>query len=730
MGAESSSSFKSSALSDNVDWIGPSTSHRSPVKKSRMALVLFNKCVGMRISRINSKRKSRSISRDIRRSFRELISSWSSAELNAFCTEMESGWAVKELGDLANLSRPSSSILAEDLLAALNNHIATDCVVLFKGCQYLAHETILCARSGYFSALKQSTSMLQSGIHCFNFPDESVTQELFLASLHYIYSGQFPPHLSPCEKQSLECLLQRLDCVSDLEERFINFDFEKNGDCVLIFTTNTGHSLPNKKCSVVPDYEVRCSSAIIAARSSFLRSLIIRKKQLNEPLEIVIDEHLIPRIYAQVILHAIYTDRLDLSKILDGCQVSANSLNEVQAIASGRRQSTPLRHAIEIFHIAVFLNLDKLAQLCEDVLIAEMSLDTVIGLWLWSSEVGGSQYIKKQCVSFLRAEFSRICSSHLLFELDEDLLRECLSSDFVQCSEVEILEALICWGENELLKRMEEREPNLVANTTHSISRRGVRRSELNDQELKLILANLLPLVRMDYILPPFHQSLNSAYKRGLLDILPNSDLSGRKYPDSRSPDINPDAHWFDNTVPRRHSCGPRILLPYINEAKAQLRRLCGSGADVLSPFSSNENANSIEFPRLRIVNGSALEVANESLYFQIEAKVAKILRSDGLVKKAFACGCNYHSTQAIEQVVLRIMRQMNIDENSIRILFPKTVGKKGGIYAPKHYSSQPTLGFSSVWPDCGIRPSSSQSDYDNDSYEYLPDVVCLDPST
>lgn len=64
----------------------------------------------------------------------------------------------------------------------------------------------------------------------------------------------------------------------------------------------------------------------------------------------------------------------------------------------------------------------------------------------------------------------------------------------------------MCWGENELVKRMEEREPNLVANTTHSISRRGVRRSDLNDQELKLILRNLLPLVRTDYILPPFHQ--------------------------------------------------------------------------------------------------------------------------------------------------------------------------------------------------------------------------------
>lgn len=61
-----------------------------------------------------------------------------------------------------------------------------------------------------------------------------------------------------------------------------------------------------------------------------------------------------------------------------------------------------------------------------------MSLDTVVGLWLWSSEIGGSHYVRRQCVAFLRSEFGRICSSHLLFELDEDLLRECLLSDFVQ----------------------------------------------------------------------------------------------------------------------------------------------------------------------------------------------------------------------------------------------------------------------------------------------------------
>uniref|UniRef100_A0A914R8T5 BTB domain-containing protein n=1 Tax=Parascaris equorum TaxID=6256 RepID=A0A914R8T5_PAREQ len=63
------------------------------------------------------------------------------------------------------------------------------------------------------------------------------------------------------------------------------------------------------------EYRIRCSSAIVAARSDFLRSLIEKKRFRGEPLNIVIDEQLIPRIYAPVVLYAVYTDRLDLSKV-------------------------------------------------------------------------------------------------------------------------------------------------------------------------------------------------------------------------------------------------------------------------------------------------------------------------------------------------------------------------------------------------------------------------------
>lgn len=65
-------------------------------------------------------------------------------------------------------------------------------------------------------------------------------------------------------------------------------------------------------------------------------------------------------------------------------------------------------------------------------MVSELSIDTVGSLWEWASEAGGSAYVRRQCVAYLRNEFSRICSSHVLFELDEELLHDCLLSDYVE----------------------------------------------------------------------------------------------------------------------------------------------------------------------------------------------------------------------------------------------------------------------------------------------------------
>lgn len=52
----------------------------------------------------------------------------------------------------------------------------------------------------------------------------------------------------------------------------------------------------------------------------------------------------------------------------------------------------------------------------------------------------------------------------------------------------------------------------------------------------------------------------------------------------------------------------------------------------------------------------------------------------------------------------------MRVSEDSVRILFFNDGGQS--FYVPKHYTSQPALAFSSMWPEIGLRPSSSQSNY------------------
>ncbi|EJD76797.1 Btbd7 protein, variant [Loa loa] len=630
--------------------------------------------------------------------------------------EMESACGVRELASMAEEARPSTSVLAADLLNALKNEIVSDCFVTHKGFRYAAHSFILRARCRYFSDFWNSLVTQRSDDAKLEilFTDSSMSSETFQAMLYYIYSGEYDISLCHSDRQSFIAILQRYGCGSSLSSDLMAVDSQK-GECTLVFTTGNREGSHSEG----RDYRMKCSGAVLAARSSYLRSVIEKRILCGEELEIVINEHLFPRMYARIILDAIYTDRLDLNKIPEGCQVSVSSLSEVQAIASGQRHLAPLRHAIDVFHIAQFLNLPYLIHACEDIIVAQISIETVRSLWNWACEPGGSAYVRRHCISFLRSDFSRICSSHLLFELEEDLLKDCLLSDYVQCAEVKILETVIRWGEHKLVRRMEEREPNLIANTTHSISRKGIRRSELNDEELKSILTNLLPLIRIDYILPPFHQSLNAAYKRGLFDKSPHMDLLGQRYPDSRSPDVNPDAHWFDHSVPRRHAAGPRLLLPYIIEVQKRLRRLCRNEENV--SCIRQQKVSSADELQL-FVNNLSPEIISESLRLKVEERVNELAGND-LLKKVSCCGCSYHLELAIQQIRLCVLRELNIDDDCMEVTCICSSTKRNLL--PHYYCSQPTIAVARDAVGIDISPSSTAlSDYDNHEKGSLPDVL------
>ena len=92
-----------------------------------------------------------------------------------------------------------------------------------------------------------------------------------------------------------------------------------------------------------------------------------------------------------------------------------------------------------------------------------------------------------------------------------------------------MLQAVLRWGEHQLVRRMEDREPNIVSQTAHSVSRKGIRRRDLNDVELRDILSELLPHVRVDHVLPPNHETLTQAIRRGLVSTPPSHMIGGDK---------------------------------------------------------------------------------------------------------------------------------------------------------------------------------------------------------
>lgn len=60
-------------------------------------------------------------------------------------------------------------------------------------------------------------------------------------------------------------------------------------------------------------------------------------------------------------------------------------------------------------------------------------------------------------------------------------------------------------------------EPNLLSGTAHSVNKRGVKRRDLDLEELKEILSPLLPFVRTEHILPANSEILSDTVSSPIL---------------------------------------------------------------------------------------------------------------------------------------------------------------------------------------------------------------------
>lgn len=438
-----------------------------------------------------------------------------------------------------------------------------------------------------------------------------VDVQMFGSLVRYLYTGDLCQHDPNIDVSVLRRLSEDFGTPNPLEHdlRYL-LDSGDYADATLVFTSESSASnipasvapaiVPNNptvasggECQrpdsgssefgFRPKLELQCHKAILSARSPFFRSMIQRRLRSFEeqndraiPTRIVLDETVIPKRYARVLLHAIYLDTVDLSLIIRSNSSPQGSLSEAQG---NRQRSNPLEEAMELYQIGRFLELDILSQGCEDLILEWLTLESLPMVLKWGSQPHGSSWVYRQACHYLREEFSAIAVSPILHQLEKSQLIDALQSNFLQASELEILGAVLKWGEQELIRRMEDREPNLLSHTAHSVTRKGIKKRDLSDIELREILSELLPHVRMDHVLPPNNETLHSAIRRGLVST-PPSHMIGDDRDNLR---INA---WIRGGKNHGLFVRPRLFMPYYEELK--------------SLIEDNSTSQQIEMHRMR----------------------------------------------------------------------------------------------------------------------------------
>ncbi|XP_063990921.1 BTB/POZ domain-containing protein 7 [Diachasmimorpha longicaudata] len=511
------------------------------------------------------------------RVIRELVSTWSPLEASALLEEYEALAALKDLHVQAELARPPATTFKQDLSTLYDYKHCTDVDLVYRGACFPVHRALLSSRCPYFRELLAGCPGYGARI-CLELRTPNLEVHMFSALLRYLYTGDICTHDTSLDGNLLRRLGDEFGTPNLLEHdlRYL-LDTGDYADAALVFTSDGDYQRPDSGSSEYgfrPKLELPCHKAILSARSTFFRNLIQRRTRSGEdhteralhiPTRIVLDESVIPKRYARVLLHAVYLDTVDLSLILrgSGCGSSAGSLGEVQALThTGRMRPSPLEEAMELYQIGRFLELDILSQGCEDLILEWLTHESLPIVLRWGSQPHGSAWVHRQALHFLREEFQTIATTSVLYQLDHTHLVHALQSHFLQASELEVLQAVLKWGEHELVRRMEDREPNLLSHTVHSVARKGVKKRDLSDIELREILSELLPLVRMDHVLPPNSEILLQAIRRGLVST-PPSHMIGDERENMR---INA---WIRGGKRNGLFVRPRLFMPYYEEIKS-----------------------------------------------------------------------------------------------------------------------------------------------------------------
>ncbi|KAG7316289.1 hypothetical protein KOW79_019830 [Hemibagrus wyckioides] len=523
------------------------------------------------------KRRKASRSADHARHMRDLLSGWDVRDVAALVEEYEGTAALKELSMQACLARPEARTLPQDLASLYQHKYCTDVELIFQDTRFSAHRAVLAARCPFFRTLLSSSPGYSTQL-LLDVGTAGMDASMFSALLRYLYTGELGAE---------DTRLHNVDVLLRLSEEFgtpssLETDMRELRqrmcyyDSVLCFSSDSEPDEPFVADMSGEEEELKAHKAVLAARSPFFRNLLQRRVRTAEeettPARIVLNESIIPRKYAGVVLHCMYTDVVELERVVRSSP-SAGSLGEAQALAAGKGSMSRAEEAMELYHIALFLEFSMLAQGCEDIVVESISLDSVVPILKWSSQPYGSKWVHRQALHFLCEEFSHVMTSDVLYELNKEYLLGAIQSDYLQASEQDILKYVVKWGEHQLIRRMADREPNLLSGTAHSVNKRGVKRRDLDVEELKEILSPLLPCVRTDHILPTNSEVLSDTLKRGLIST-PPSDM----IPTVEGGKANA---WL-----RQKSAGiyvrPRLFTPYVDEAKAVLDEMMVEQTDLV----------------------------------------------------------------------------------------------------------------------------------------------------
>ncbi|XP_022361016.1 BTB/POZ domain-containing protein 7 [Enhydra lutris kenyoni] len=635
------------------------------------------------------KRRKSNRSADHAKQMRELLSGWDVRDVNALVEEYEGTSALKELSLQASLARPEARTLQKDMADLYEYKYCTDVDLIFQETCFPVHRAILAARCPFFKTLLSSSPEYGAEI-IMDINTAGIDMPMFSALLHYLYTGEFG--MEDSRFQNVDILVQLSEEFGtpnslDVDMRGL-FDYMCYYDVVLSFSSDSELVEAfggNQNCL---DEELKAHKAIISARSPFFRNLLQRRirtgeeitdRTLRTPTRIILDESIIPKKYAKVILHCMYTDVVDLSVL--HCSPSVGSLSEVQALVTGKPNMTRAEEAMELYHIALFLEFNMLAQGCEDIIAENISLDTLIAILKWSSHPYGSKWVHRQALHFLCEEFSQVMTSDVFYELSKDHLLTAIQSDYLQASEQDILKYLIKWGEHQLMKRIADREPNLLSGTAHSVNRRGVKRRDLDIEELREILSSLLSFVRIEHILPINSEVLSDAMKRGLISTPPSDMLPATEGGKSNA--------WL-----RQKNAGiyvrPRLFSPYVEEAKSVLDEMMVEQTDLVrlrmvrmsnvpdtlymvntavpqcchmmshQQISSHQSsppsvvANEIPVPRLLIMKDMVRRLQE--------------LRHTEQVQRAYALNCGEGATVSYE-IQIRVLREFGLADAAAELL-------------------------------------------------------------